>query len=375
MVATMAAQPNPAAPAAADATTTAGSGESSASTTQQTARPSLLSLPSTAAFDVEDLPDGEMNATAPESKTEDPTNDATDATEQTEDTSATDEAGDIPDEHDEEPEVVEDQDGKRLVSAKHLERALKQRATAKTSEREALARAEAAEKQASDLKTQLEATLVKPVTGTEQALMRFLPDDSKFNPNDEQALAQLETHAKKWIDWCEENPMGGEPNEGEDWDTKQVVRQKREMQKILQAVRDHRDFQTKLTTERAKVQTANPKLFQVGTEEQKAHATARKELLGLASAPNQDAIIAELVNYRTMKQREAAEGGSWVFVPKKASNKSEATATERPKARTVQVTTRPIGSVRANAETGSRKTMADKLAEGAQDVEALFDAA
>ena len=331
---------------------------------------------------MEDLLGGDEAAAEEASNVDDPNRDDNanpDADEQGDNASDKDKPedkdkdGEGSEEHEEEPEVVVDQDGKRLVSAKHLERALKQRATAKAGEREALARAEAAEKEASELKAQLEAGMEKPVTGTSEALMRLLPEDTKFDANNPEHLSSLEEHAQSWLDWCEENPMGGEPTEGQDWDAKQVVQKKRQVQKMLTAIQAHRKFQSDVETERARVKAANPKLFQVGTEEQKVYASTRSELLNIATAANQDSIIAELVNYRQMKQRESAEGGSWVFVPKKASAKSEGAAPDKPKPKAVQVTTRPVVSVKPGTESGSRKTLADKLAAGPVDVEDLLD--
>lgn len=347
-----------------------------------------MSLDSTTAIDVEDLLGGDEAAAEPESKQDDPKRDDDDATpdanEHGDGASDKDKPEDKDDkdseEHEEEdePEVVEDQDGKRLVSAKHLERALKQRATAKAGEREALSRAEAAEKAASELKAQLEASTSKPVTGTGEALMHLLPEGTKFDPGNETHLTQLEDYAQTWLDWCEENPTGGEPSDGVEWDAKQVVQKKREVQKLLAVIPKHREFQARFGEEQAKVKAAHPKLFQAGTVEHKAYAAARNELLNLAAAADQDSIIAELVTYRQMKHRETAEGGSWVFVPKKAGAKSDgATTDNKPRPKAVQVTTRPVGSVKPGMETGSRnhKTLAEKLAAGAQDVEALFDAA
>jgi len=284
---------------------------------------------------------------------------------------------------DEEPEVVEDQDGKRLVSAKHLERALKQRATAKTGEREALARAEAAETQAAELKAQLEAS-AQPLASKELPLAR-LTAGMKVDLDNAEQLEGLEVHAQAWLDWCEENPMGGTPGEGyEEWDVKQVVQKKRWAQAVLTAIPENREFKAGFQTERAKVKAELPKLFQVGTEEQKAFAAEQRKILNAGTAKDQDYIIARQVLTKDIplsklaelaeRYREERDGiASFARVPKKAGAVTGGNP-DRPRPRTVQVSTRPVGSVRG-VENGSRKSLAEKLAAGPQDVEALFDMA
>ena len=387
----MAATITPAAPAAADAPKPAGSGASAASTTTKTANPALVSLPPTAAFDVEDMLADAPPAPEDGSKQDDPNreDDANlDAKEQ-EGNAASDDAppeGEAAEnfEHDDEaPEVVEDQDGKRLVSAKHLERALKQRATAKTGEREALARAEAAEKQAAELKAQLEASTEPPATTSPLAA---LTAHMKVDLDNAEALEGLNEYAQTWLNWCEENPMGGEPVEGQDWDVKRVVQQKRWAQSVLEALPKHREFKTGFQTERAKVKAELPKLFQVGTEEQKAFAAEQRRILNAATAKDQDHIIARQVLTKDIplsklaelaeRYREERDGiASFARVPKKASTPTGGNP-DKPKPRTVQVSTRPVGSVKPGSGMGSQhKTLAEKLAAGPQDVEALFDIA
>lgn len=284
---------------------------------------------------------------------------------------------------DEEPEVVEDQDGKRLVSAKHLERALKQRATAKTGEREALARAEAAEKQAAELKAQLEASTEPPATTSPLAA---LTAHMKVDLDNAEALDGLNEYAQTWLNWCEENPMGGEPVEGQEWDVKRVVQQKRWAQSVLEALPKHREFKTGFQTERAKVKAELPKLFQVGTEEQKAFAAEQRKILNAGTAPDQDHIIARQVLTKDIplsklaelaeRFREERDGiASFARVPKKSATTGN-TNPDKPKPKTVQVSTRPVGSVKPGSGMGSHhKTLAEKLAAGPQDVEALFDVA
>lgn len=297
---------------------------------------------------------------------------------------ADDKAEDSSEHNDEEPEVVEDQDGKRLVSAKHLERALKQRATAKTSEREALARAEAAEKQAAELKSQLEASTA-PLASKELPLAR-LTANLNVDINDADQLEGLEEYASNWLNWCERNPLGGSPTkDGEEWTTSQVVDQKQWAQRVLAEIPKHVDFKTSFASERAKVKAELPKLFQVGTEEQKAFAAEQRKILSAATAKDQDHIIARQVLTKDIplsklaelaeRYREERDGiASFARVPKRASQASENNS-DRPKPKTVIVSTRPVGSVKPGTESSSRKTLAEKLAAGPQDVEALFDMA
>jgi len=382
----MAATITPAAPAAADALKPAGSGASVASTTTKTAHPALVSLPPTAAFDVEDMLANAPPAPEDESNQADPNreDEANPDAEQQDGNAASDEAkpeGEAAEnsEHDDEaPEVVEDQDGKRLVSAKHLERALKQRATAKTSEREALARAEAAEKQAAELKAQLEASTEPTATASPLAA---LTAHMKVDLDNAEAVEGLNEYAQTWLNWCEENPMGGEPVEGQDWDVKRVVQQKRWAQSVLEALPKHREFKTGFQTERAKVKAELPKLFQGGTEEQKAFAAEQRRILNAATAKDQDHIVARQVLTRDIplqklaelaeRYREERDGiASFARVPKKASAPTGGNL-DKPKPKIVQVSTRPVGSVKPGHFEGSRKTLAQQLAAGPVDVEAL----
>lgn len=376
----MAAPINPAAPAAADAPLPAGSGAADASTTTTTATLASVSSTPTAAFDVEDLLADAPPAPEPESKTDDPNRDETVSDE----AQPEDKADEGAEHEEEEPEVVEDQDGKRLVSAKHLERALKQRATAKTSEREALARAEAAEAQAAELKAQLEATTA-PLASKELPLAR-LTASLKVDLDNPDHLEGLKEYATNWLNWCERHPTGGVPTQdGEEWDTNQVVDQKQWAQRVLAEIPKHTEFKTSFAAERAKVKAELPKLFQVGTEEQKAFAAEQRKILSAATAQDQDHIIARQVLTKDIplsklaelaeRYKEERDGiASFARVPKKASQASENNS-DRPKPKTVIVSTRPVGSVKPGTETGSRKTLAEKLAAGPQDVEALFDMA
>lgn len=282
-----------------------------------------------------------------------------------------------------EPEVVVDQDGKRLVSAKHLERALKQRATAKTAEREALARAEAAETQAAELKAQIEASTA-PVVSKEQPLARLTQEAKlKVDLDNPAQLETLEEYASSWLNWCERNPLGGVPvKDGEEWSTEQVVDQKQWAQKVLAEIPKHLEFKTGFQSERAKVKAELPKLFQVGTEEQKAFAAAQRLILSAATAKDQDHIIARQVLTKDIplsklaelaeRYREERDGvASFARVPKKGSSTPTGGNPDKPKPRLVQVSTRPVVSVKPGAADGSRKTLAQQLAAGPVDVEAL----
>lgn len=333
-------------------------------------------------------------APAPESNQDDPNRDEnanTDAQEQAGDESASDttkpegEADEGSEHEEEEPEVVEDQDGKRLVSAKHLERALKQRATAKQEAREERAAREAAEKQAAELKAQIEAS-TEPVASTVTPLAR-LTANLKVDLNNAGHLDGLDEYARNWLGWCRRHPLGGSPKEGgEEWTPEQVVDQMEWAQDVLDALPKHREFKTGFATERARVKAELPKLFQVGTEDQKAFAAEQRKVLSAGTAPDQDHIIARQVLTRDIplsklaelaeRYREERDGiASFARVPKKASTNGQANP-DKPKPKTVQVSTRPVGSVKPGSETGSHKpTLAEKLAAGPQDVEALFDMA
>jgi len=389
----MAANTN-AAPAAADAPKPAGSGASTASTTTTTAKPAQVSLPPTAAFDVEDMLADAPPAPESESNQDDPNRDENanpDAQEQTGEESASDttqpegEAAEGSEHEDEEPEVVEDQDGKRLVSAKHLERALKQRATAKQEAREERAAREAAEKQAAELKAQIEAS-TEPLASTATPLAS-LTAKLKVDLDNAEHLDGLDEYARNWLSWCRRHPLGGSPKEGGDeWTSEQVVDQMEWAQNVLDALPKHREFKTGFTTERAKVKAELPKLFQVGTEEQKAFAAEQRRILNAGSAKDQDHIIARQVLTRDIPlsklaelaeryREEQAGTASFPRVPKKEGSTGGATP-DKPRPRTVQVSTRPVGSVKPGSGDGSHnKTLAEKLAAGPQDVEALFDMA
>lgn len=391
----MAATITPAAPAAADAPKPAGSGASQASTTTTTAKPAPVSLTPTTAFDVEDMLTEAAPAPEPESNQDDPNRDEKAnlaAEEQKVDDQASDEAtpeseADADSEHeDEAPEVVEDQDGKRLVSAKHLERALKQRATAKTGEREALARAEAAEKQAAEFKAQLEAS-TEPVAAKETPLA-LLTKGMKVDLDNAESLEGLQEYADTWLKWCRRHPLGGAPQDGgEEWTPEQVVNQMEWAQSVLESLPKHQEFKTGFHTERAKVKAELPKLFQVGTDEQKAFAAEQRRVLNAATAKDQDHIIARQVLTKDIpltklaelaeRYREERDGiASFARVPKKPSATTGGGNPEKPKPKLMTVTTRPVSSVKSGLEPGSQpKTLAQKLAAGPQDVEALFDAA
>jgi hypothetical protein len=295
-----------------------------------------------------------------------------------------DDEGKAAEEHEhEEPEVVEDQDGKRLVSAKHLERALKQRATAKTAEREALARAEAAEKQAAELKAQIEVS-TEPRAATATPLS-YLTRDLQVDLENAEHLESLEAHARSWQAWCRRHPTGGTPSkDGEEWTPEQVVNQLEWAEQVLEALPKHREFKAGFQTERAKVKAELPRLFQAGTEEQRAFAAEQRRVLNAASAKDQDTIIARQVLTRDIplaelaklaeRFREERDGvASYARVPKKSAT-GGAAAPDKPKPKLTLVTTRPVGAVKPAAE-GSRKTLAERLAAGPQDVEALFDVA
>lgn len=337
------------------------------------------------------LADG-MPAPEPESKQEDPTDETANpsAEEQAGNDPANDEAkpegeADENSEHnDENPEVVEDQDGKRLVSAKHLERALKQRATAKTAEREALARAEAAEKQAADLKAQLEAS-TEPVASKDMPLAR-LTAKLKVDLDNPDQVESLVEYATSWRNWCKRHPLGGMPTEdGKEWTTEEVMDQMEWAEQVLAEIPKHQDFKTGFQSERAKVKAELPKLFQVGTEEQKAFMAAQRQILNASTAKDQDHLIARQVLTKDIplsklaelaeRYREERDGiASFARVPKKASTPTGGNP-DKPKPKPMQVSTRPLGSVKPGVGTGSQKTLAEKLAAGPQDVEALFDMA
>lgn len=390
----MAANTN-AAPAAADATKPAGSGASTASTTTTTAKPALVSLPPTAAFDVEDMLADAPPAPESESNQDDPNRDENanpDAQEQTGEESASDttqpagEAAEGSEHEEDEPEVVEDQDGKRLVSAKHLERALKQRATAKQEAREERAAREAAEKQAAELKAQIEASTEPPATS--MSPLSSLTAGMKVDIDNAEHLDGLNEYASNWLNWCERHPLGGTPTkDGEEWTTEQVVDQKQWAQKVIAAIPTHREFKTGFQTERARVRAELPKLFQVGTEEQKAFAAEQRRILNAGSAKDQDHIIARQVLTKDIplsklaelaeRYREERDGiASFARVPKKAGTASGAGAPDKPRPKLVQVSTRPVGSVKPGSGDGSHKpSLAEKLAAGPQDVETLFDVA
>lgn len=363
------AAPTPlAAPAAADAPTPEGSGVSVASTPSPTPSPKPLSLDSSSAVDAEDLLDGEDHEeAATESNPEDPNPDAQDEV-NPEDQDPDGETD--PDADDEVPEVVEDENGKRLVSASHLERALKQRAKAKQAEREALSRAEAAELQATELKAQLTAGMDKPAL-TDSPLLRLAPKG--IDPDNAEHLTTLEAHAQEWLDWCEENPVGGEV-EGEEWDTKAVVQQRRWAQAVLKAIPQHRDFQAQFTAERAKVKAQNPRLFEAGTPENKAYQTLRGKLLNFGASADQDALIAELVEYRKMKEEIANGIADYPRVPKKPTAAKPAEA-DKPKPKPVRVTTRPVGLVKPSSTISGRGSVSERLAAATAptDVEDLID--
>lgn len=375
----MAAQTNTAAPAAADASKPAGSGALSASTPINPAKPSPVSLPPTAAFDVEDMLADGLPALEPESKQDDLSDDEqndTDANDEAKPEGAADETSEH---NDEEPEVVEDQDGKRLVSAKHLERALKQRATAKTSEREALARAEAAEKQAADLKAQLEAS-TEPVASKDMPLARLTADLEVDLDNPDQVETLVE-YATQWRKWCQRHPMGGSPKpESDEWTTEQVVDRLEWTEQLLAEIPKHLDFKTGFPSERAKVKAELPKLFQVGTDEQKAFAAEQRKILNAGTATDQDHIIARQVLTKDIplsklaelaeRYREERDGiASFARVPKKAS--ATGANPDKPKPKPMQVSTRPVLNVKPGNADGSRKTLAQQLAAGPVDVEAL----
>lgn len=333
-------------------------------------------------------------APAPESNQDDPNRDenASPAAEEAQGNEhASDEAkpeneveADGSEHEDEEPEVVEDQDGKRLVSAKHLERALKQRATAKQEAREERAAREAAEQQAAALKAQLEASMEPPAS--KEAPLTRLTAGLKVDLNNADHLDGLDEYARNWLSWCRRHPLGGTPTkEGEEWTAEQVVDQLEWAQNVLEALPKHREFKTGLATERAKVKAELPKLFQVGTEEQRAFAAAQRRILNAGTAPDQDQIIARQVLTEGIplsklaelaeRYREERDGiASFARVPKKAGAPTGGNP-DKPKPKPVQVSTRPVGSVKPGAGAGSQKTLAEKLAAGPQDVEALFDVA
>lgn len=384
----MAATITTAAPAAADAPKPAGSGASAASTTTKTANPAPVSLPPTAAFDVEDLladappaPEAESNQDDPNRDDEpNPEAETQPGKDASDDAKPEGEAADNSEHDDEAPEVVEDQDGKRLVSAKHLERALKQRATAKTGEREALARAEAAEKQAAELKAQLEAS-TEPVASKESSLAR-LTAKLKVDLDNAKHVESLVEYANNWLNWCERHPLGGVPvKDGEEWTTEEVVDQKQWAQQVLAEIPKHQEFKDGFQTERAKVKAELPKLFQVGTDEQKAFAAEQRRILNAATAKDQDHIIARQVLTKDIplsklaelaeRYREERDGiAAFARVPKKASTPTGGNP-DKPKPRMVQVSTRPVVSVKPGNADGSRKTLAQQLAAGPVDVEAL----
>ena len=333
------------------------------------------------------LADG-LPAPEPESKQDDPSDETANpaAEEQTGNEPPNDEAkpegeADENSEHsDEEPEVVEDQDGKRLVSAKHLDRALKQRATAKTAEREALARAEAAEKQAADLKAQLEAS-TEPVASKDMPLGR-LTAKLKVDLDNPDQIDSLVEYANSWRSWCKRHPMGGSPTpEGEEWTTEQVMDQLEWTEQVLAEIPKHREFKTGFQSERAKVKAELPKLFQVGTDEQKAFVAAQRQILSAPTAKDQDYIIARQVLTKDIplsklaelaeRYREERDGiASFARVPKKASAPTGGNP-DKPKPKPMQVSTRPVVSVKPSNADGSRKTLAQQLAAGPVDVEAL----
>jgi hypothetical protein len=376
----MAAQSDNAAPAAANATPTAGSAEAGALTPQQTAAHPLLSSSPTAAFDVEDLLDRPQAAPEPaesNQETDPPSAEEQPATDEVQSTS--DQAGDP--EEEVAPEEVEDQNGKRLVSANHLERALKQRATAKEAAREATAKAEAAEAKAAALETQLAALTEKPAAAS-LPLAGLAPEG--FDLQNEDHLAKLETLATNWLKWCKRNPMGGTPvKDGDEWDVEAVVNQQEWAEAVLKAVPETRDFKTAFATERAKVKAELPDLFKPGTADNAAYIAEQRKILSAGTAKDQDTIIARQVLTKDIPLKELAtlaaqyrekQAGTADFprVPKKPAPSPAAPASAKPK--TVTVTTRPVLNVKPGAQTGSRQTIAERLAAGPVDAEEFLRA-
>lgn len=375
----MAATTTTAVSAAADVSKPAGSGASTTSSTAASATPSPEFLPAMS-YDVEDMLAAEGTPVADTTKvTEDPKRDDEKASAEGETPGAEASAEEIEatgdeaanaDEGSDEPEVLQDETtGKKLVGARHFERMLKQRNAAKHAEREAREALELEKAKTADLESKLTSGGDKPVVTTDLPLTRLAP---QVNPNNPEHLTQLEQHAQDWLNWCERHPTGGAPGDGsEEWDTDRVVDQKRWANAVLKAIPEHRKFQTDFTTERAKVKAENPQMFQAGTEEHKAHGEYQRKLLNFRTAADQDAIIAKLIKLDRMETEERTGVASYPRVPKtKAAIKTDG---DKPKPKPVTVITRPLGSVKpGSAEGVTKTTLAEKLAAGPADVEALF---
>lgn len=235
---------------------------------------------------------------------------------------------------------------------------------------EALAEARQAKAERDALKAQIEQRQNEPV-----AVVKASDPLAKVTN-----LEQLEAHESYWENvrlWCLANLNGGVPPKelsGGDGETelppRTVVENLARAEAIIKAAPKKREFLESFRAERAKAREAAPDMFRAGTPENKAAVDYQRKLLNFEAQADQDLIIAKLLKVDRM-EREEREGIRYTRVE-----------TKKPDPKTAPVALKPLPKPAPSAArtpvvraSGTLKTLAEKLAAGPQDVEALFDMA
>lgn len=321
-----------------------------------------------ATFDVEDLLAGPAPGVAtPNTNTTEGLEDDNEAQPEAPDEPKESDADpDEPKTEDDDAEVVEDQQGKRLVGAKHFDRMRKQRDAAKSAQREMEAKLKEVEAKLAQVED-------KPVVVSKQ-------NDPLATVTNTEQLEAVEANAKAWRRWCRSNPLGGTPPiEGaEEMEPEKIAATLEWAEGILEAAPKRAQFLREFQENRQSVKKVLPQMFTPGTDEQRAYQQWQRKLLNFDTVADQDAIIAKLIKLE-QQEREEKEGVARytrVELKKQDGGKSPAkVVTTKPSPKSVTTTT-TVPAVRSSTGSTPREAVMQKLAApGASvDLEELYAA-
>lgn len=383
-----------AAPATADAAAASDalSSGAAASSTPTALRP-LAELMTQDAFDVESVLAAQGNwadeetkptsSTAPaEESHDDEGNDNADANAETaqadeeetsdsETSTETDEEG-----NEEDAEVVQDQNGKKLINVRHFNRMMRQRNDAKKAAREAIEKAAAAEAKAQAVEARLLEVEDKPVVVP-------AANDPLSGVATEPQLEATIQNATAWRNWARRNMHGGTPPiQGADEMTPdQVADALESAEAILEAAPAKRVFLREFSQKRAEIRKVMPQMFTDGTPEHQSAETYRRQLLNFRTAAEQDAIIAKLlkIDHQEREERDGVARYTRVALKKDAANQQGATTAKvvttkpSPKPSGTAMTSQP--AMRQLGGSTTRQQIAQRLRDAeSMDVEELLAA-